>query len=269
MVDNIDDAVSKLDLGVVLNDLQENKPAPTPQPPKSDEPLDLGQFKNPKDLLKSYKEIQAAFTKVTQENKAAKEQLAQMQEQIELSRYNAPPMQEPQFQQQQQYSDPDIALQQTIQRSVATQRIAEVLEEEAEANRAEFQERYAYAQMVSKEYPQLSQSARGVKKLFQLGDKLRQENLRKNAGKALEAVFGEPLTEEETNKLRQLVKGDKGIIKPQTNINNAYMPDTSTSTRTGSDLTKTSDAESEMQDAVKKGDVDGTIDALFKGILAE
>jgi hypothetical protein len=162
--------------------------------------------------------------------------------------------------------NPELAIQQKITQTVITSRIAEVLEEEADKNRDDFNERYAYAQQVAQQYPQLAVSPSGVKKLFQFGDKLRKDNLKKNASKALESIFGEPLGEEEIAKLRKMVKGDKAI--KTNNQSDAYMPDTSTSTRSGSDTHKT-DSDQKMKEFVEKGDVDGVIDAMFKGILAE
>ncbi len=229
------------------------------------EGLDLAQFKTPQDLLKSYKEIQAAFTRVTQDNKSTKEQMSQLKDELELSRMSVT---QPMQQQQGNLDDPEVQLEQRIQRSVATTLIAEVLEEEAGKNKSEFNERYAYAKMVANEYPQLTTTGKGVRKLFELGDKLRSDQLKRSAGKALEAVFGEPLGDEEINKLRMLVKGDKAI-KIKTNLTDAYMPDTSTSTRTGSDTDRKPNLELQIKDSVEKGDVDGVIKGLFKSILAE
>ena len=269
--DRITDALSNVDLGPVLDDLKKTDTGQVAVKPDSTHgELDLGQFKNPKDMLKSYKEIQAAFTRVTQENKQFKGQMDQLQQELEMSKLSQdqgymPPAQD---NQQQIYEDPNMDIDQRIQRTVATQRIADVLEDEADKNKAEFQERYAFAQMVAREYPRLSTSPRGVKKLFELGDKLRTDNLKKSAGKALESIFGEPLSDEEINKLRTMVKGDKAIRKDQ-NLTNAYMPDTSTSTRTGSESDRKPNYDDKLNDAVNKGDVDGTIDALFEGVLAE
>ena len=259
--------IPDVDLGQVIDQLKETTDKDAVVDKKREgkaDDFDLGQFKNPKDLLKSYKEIQAAFTKYAQENKSYKEQLAQAHEELELAKLGAGQTQ------QSNYDPQDETIEQRINRTVATQRIAEILEEEAEVNKAEFQERYAYAQMVAREYPQLSTSARGVKKLFQLGDKLRQDNLRKNAGKALESIFGEPLSEEEISKLRALVKGDKAVQQlTKQNISNAYMPDASTSTKLGSDQDRKPNYDERISESAKKGDVDGTIEALFQGVLAE
>jgi len=255
MVEDIQ-GLPDVDLSAVVKDIQDNQDKDTKvveDAKLADEKLDLGQFKNPKDMLKSYKEIQAAFTRVSQENKLTKLGVGH-------------PIQQSQ---QQFYGDETGEdVDQKVMRLVTTQRIAEVLEEEAEKNKPEFQERYAYAQMISREYPQLATTSKGVKKLFELGDKLRQENLRKNAGKALESIFGEPLNDEEINKLRTMVKGDKAI-KQRTDQTNAYMPDTSTSTKSGSDQNQKPNAELKIKESVQKGDVDGVIDALFEGALAE
>jgi hypothetical protein len=267
MADEIDNALSNLDLSAAVKDIQEQQEKePEPKAEQKAEPqeLDLGQFKNPKDLLKSYKEIQAAFTRVTQENKLTKQQISELQEQVELARAaaNRPP-QEPQKRFDEAFvENPEAAINQRIAQTVMTQRIAEILEEESEKNKDDFNERYAYAQQVARQYPQLATSPSGVKKLFQFGDKLRQDALKKNASKALESIFGEPLNDEEITKLRKMVKGDKSI---KTNNNSdAYMPDTSTSTRSGKETDKIPAYDQDLKNAVDKGDVDGAVAALFK-----
>ena len=227
---------------------------------------EFGQFKSPEEVLKGYKEVQSFATKVSQENKTLKEQMQQLQEQIELARLSS---QQTYYPSQQQQIQQEPSLEQNIERIVATREIANVLEEEADRNRAEFQERYAYAQMVSREYPQLATSRKGVKKLFELGDKLMGDYRKKNASKALESILGSPLGEEEINKLRTLVKGDKAIPLNQQFNSNAYMPETSTSTKSGSDRNQMPNYESQMEEKSKKGDVDGVIDALFRKHLAE
>lgn len=272
MADEIEKALSNLDLTAVVKDIQgeqDKEPVKEPVEPNKPEEFDLGQFKNPKDLLKSYKEIQAAFTRVTQENKLTKQQIGELQEQVELARAAANrPVQEAQRRFDEAFvENPEAAINQKIAQTVMTSRIAEVLEEEAEKSKDDFNERYAYAQQVARQYPQLATSPTGVKKLFQFGDKLRQDALKKNASKALESIFGEPLNDEEITKLRKMVKGDKAI-KQTNNNSDAYMPETSTSTRKGADSEK-SNVDHDLDKAVEQGDVDGAIAAIFKRQLAD
>jgi len=268
------EGLPNVDVSAVVKDIQDNLPKEEkPVKPETAKPeeLDLGQFKNPKDLLKSYKEIQAAFTRVTQERKSKDEQIAQMQQEMELLKTSATHrsvVQEPQKRFDEAFvENPEAAIQQKIAQTVMTTRIAEILEEESDKDRNSFNERYAYAQQVAQQYPQLAQTPAGVRKLFQFGDKLRTDALKKNASKALESIFGEPLSDEEISKLRTMVKGDKSVKKPN-NISDAYMPDTSTSTRTSTDNERPA-TDQKMRDAVEKGDVDGAVSALFEQIKAE
>lgn len=263
-----------VDLSGVIKDIEKTASTVQREVPKPEgQPLDLGQFKSPEEVLKGYKEVQAFATKVSQENKALKEQQQALAEQLELAKmasqqqYIPPQYVQPQTNQYGQQMEEPIEAK--IDRTVAIREIAGVLEDEADKNRNEFQERYAYAQYVSREYPQLARSPRGVKKLFELGDKLRVENMKRNAGKALESIFGEPLGAEEITRLRTLVKGDKAIMQNKQFNSNAYMPDTSTSTKSGSDQNQNPNFESDMNESVKKGDVDGVIKGIFSKILAE
>ena len=287
-MDEIDKAVKGLDFSPIIDELektnQEEKVVASKERDDKGKFVARDQFKTEEDRIKGYKELQGFATKVSQENKTLKEQLsesesikqqmAEMKEQLELSRL-AQQSPQPQYQQRPfneiYQENPEIAIEQRIQQTVATTRIAEVLEElslDKEGRRdPEFDERYAYAKMVSQQYPQLSTTATGVKKLFDLGDKLRKENLRKQSGKALEAIFGSPLTEEESARLVKLVKGDK-VVQKLNNQSDAYMPDTSTSTKIGSDQNQQPNFESRLQESVTKGDVDGTINALLRGKLA-
>lgn len=253
-------------------DIQAAKPDDTKQTDTQDkqDDLDLGQFKNTKDLLKSYKEIQGWATRISQENKAYKDEIAHLKDQVELGRsstFSPPPQAQSQTSTEDILDDPGAFISQEVSRRVRVERITEVLEEEADKNREEFQERYAYAQMVAREYPNLTQSAAGVRKLFQQGDKLRSQYLKKNAGRALESIFGEPLGEEEITRLRTLVKGNKSQTTTQLN-SDAYMPDT-TSTRSALDTEQKPDREAKIREAAKQGDVDGTLAAIFEAALAE
>ena len=159
----------------------------------------------------------------------------------------------------------------SVQQTYSTMRIAEVLEEEANKEGKpdpEFRERYAYAQMIAQEYPNLARTPTGVKKLFELGDKRRVESLRKNASKALESIFGGPLSDEETQRLVTLVKGNKPTQQSQSNLN-AYMPDTSTSTMSGQNQNQQPNLDREINESVEKGDVEGVIKEKFRQLLAE
>jgi len=270
MADDIS-GLPDVDLGAVVADLKnqdnDQEPTETKEKPRNE----LGQFKSQEDLLKGYKEVQGFSTKVSQENKLLKEQLAALKEQQEAAIYQAP---QPQPQQSKSFDeewmeDPQKAIATQVARGVTEARIKDVFDDEMSKNMAEYQERYAYANMVSQnpQYQHLSTTPQGIRQLFKMGDKLRKENLTKNISVGLESLFGEPLDEEQITNLRELVKGKKTKQK-QTN-NNAYMPDIDTSTITGSEQNQKPGYDVKMTEAVKKGDVDGTIDALFKGILAE
>ncbi len=264
--------IPDVDLTPILDQIEETQQE-EPKEAKVDKPRNkYGQFTK-KDgtldedsILKSYKEIQGFATKVSQENKTTKEQLAQIQERLELAKYQPPPV----YQQQQYQVDSAQTDDNNPMKVFGIMRVAEVLEEEKEKNATDFQERYAYAQMVSREYPQLSTSARGVKKLFELGDKLRTEQLKKNAGKALESIFGKPLGDQEIARLRAVVEGEQSQQQKQNKNNmNAYMPDTSTSTRTGADQNQNPNFDLKISESVKQGDVDGVIKSLFEKVMAE
>ena len=266
--------IPDVDLTSIMGELEKNVQPQEEKPPEQQAPvvekeLDLAQFKTPKDLLKGYKEVQAAFTKMSQENKKYKEmeaQMKEMQEQMEIAKMqqNAPPMPVT------GYAETD---EEKLYRIASTQRIAETLEELAQTKEGkpdpEFRERYAYAKMVAEEYPHLARTAVGVKKLFDLGDKRRMETMRRVSFKALEPIFGGPLSEEQIAKLREIVKGS-GTPQQQKQFNsNAYMPDTSTSTKSGMDQNRTPNIESDIDESVKKGDVDGVIASIFRKQLAE
>jgi hypothetical protein len=215
---------------------------------------------------------------VSQENKGLKQtqaELASLREEMELQRLKAaasPPIQRQQnYQPNYQMAD-DIPIEQRVDQIVSTKLIADVLEDLATGKDGlpdpEFNERYAYAQMVSQRHPELARSSKGVRKLFEMGDKLRSESLKRNASKVIESFLGVPLDEETIAKAKTLFLGEKGTQR-QTSSSNAYMPDTSTSTRSGSESDRKPILESRLDEAVNKGDVDGTINALFAKTLAE
>ena len=232
---------------------------------------DWAQFANPDGslnhaaLLKSYKEIQGFATKVSQENKTINEQVNQMQEQFELLRLQQV---QPQYAQQQQAPDFDsqfIANPQEAVAGVAEQRarkifvqtqIESVLQEEHIKNPAEFQERYNYVQQVKSQYPHLTASAPGVKKLFELADRVRQEDVKRQSLRAVQMLFGDDV---DLDKLKSLARRDVG--NPN-NANLAYMPDSTLSNRTGME-TGSRNYATEAQTAAAKGDVDSVLDSIF------
>ena len=235
------------------------------KPPEGSKPDDkgLGQFKTPEDLLKAYKEIQGAFTKVTQENKTYQEQLRQINEQMQLSRIGTPP---PQQQEPTDFDtlfirNPQQAIQAVVGQQIRTQTIQEVLVEEETKNPAEFRERYNYAMAARQMYPQLTNSSAGVRKLFEVGDKMRKEDLKRNADRALREVFGEDLDYE---KFKTLVKKDQ---TPSNNQNLAYMPDTSGAFRTGTEPGKPTTYDQAINEAVQKGDERAVIKNIFDKAL--
>ena len=226
--------------------------------------MDLAQFKTPEALLKSYKELQGAFTKKSQEYKALEAKQQELEEQIQLSRTPvASPQADPQFDDN-FIDNPQMAIQQAILR----QRVVEILEEEQDKNQEGFQERYAYAQRVLQQYPQLQNSAVGIKKAFAYGDKLRASVIKQSSSKLMETLFGEPLNEEELENLKQIVKGKKQTTKPRSSNSNAYMPDTDTSTNRTPDLNQNLDIDAKIAESERKGDVDGVLDGMFQKILS-
>lgn len=252
-------------------------PQVTPQAQPQQQEVDWAQFKN-KDgslnheaLLKSYKEIQGYATKVSQENKQTAEQMRQMQEQLEIIRlsqvpqYQAPPQQQPQNFDSQFIADPQSAVQgvaqQVARQTFMQAQVESVLVEEQSKNPAEFQERYNYAMMLRNQYPQLTQSAPGVKKLFQIADQVRTEELKKQSYRAVNQLFGEGAID----KLSALLAASNPNAQA-TNL--AYMPDTTLVNRTGTEPRQQATNPSEMDAAVQAGDIDAATRILFKNVLA-
>lgn len=239
---------------------------PKPVPPRNE----FGQFKTPDDLLKAYKEVQGFSTRMAQENKATEEKLAQLQERLELMQYQRPV---PQVQQSSPERDFDSLFienpqkavsevaSQAVRQQIQTTRLAEVLDEENAKNPQDYQERLAYANQLSQQFPQLAASPTGVRKLFQMADQYRKADYQRKGMAFVKAVIGEDVDFE---KFKAAIKKDQS---PQTQIaNNAYMPDTTSSTRTGPQPEKIPSNETEIQDAVKKGDIDAVLNAQFRAL---
>lgn len=230
---------------------------PDPQSAAPDK-ANLGQFKTAEDLMKAYKEIQGAFTKVSQENKSLQDQLRQT---VELARVSQPPpQQQPQDFDTMFINNPQAAIQAVVGQSMRTQAIESVLMEEEAKNPEEFRERYNYAMAARQMYPQLTSSTAGVKKLFEIGDGMRENDLKRNADKALRKMLGDDLDYE---KFKALVKKDQS----PNNNNLAYMPDTSGAFRTGTEPGKPPSHDQAIQDAVQKGDSGAVIQNLFAKAL--
>lgn len=266
-----------VDLSPVLDQIQQDRQPQqtqqqTQQPAEKSEDLDLGQFKNPKDLLKSYKEIQGAFTKISQAQKDRERENAELKEQLNIMRLNAqaPPIRQiNQPIEQALYEKPAEVISAIAQQEAVKMRIAEVLEEEHLKNPNDFQERYSVVNALSQnpQYVQLCRTGQGVKKLFEIADKFRDDRTKVNARKALEGFFGEPLDDEAIARLKDTVVKKKP--NQDQRLSNAYMPDTSMTTRTGATSDQNTGQQSNIDQAIKKGDVDGVLKAKFASILAE
>jgi hypothetical protein len=239
----------------------------------------LSKFKSTKDLLKSYKEIQGFTTRVSQENKEKDRIIADLQEnlnklrdEVEIRSYR----QQPGINQGQKKSftemlieNPEEAISMKAAEISNTQRIAEVLEEEELKNQSDFQERVAYVKMLSQnpQFAPLSYSPKGVKKLFEIADKARGDNMKKRAHESLKYLFGEDVDIEALKGLVKKKDQTKIITNPQLNLS-GYMPDTTTSTRTGADidLDKT-DLQRKKAEAIKTGDASIVAGAILREAL--
>ena len=240
---------------------------------------DLGQFKTQEDLLKAYKELQGAFTRVSQENKALKEhggnsdRVAELEAQLESMREEAELMRlqgQPQANTGQKSFDeswmqsPEATIDERVQAQLAIARINDVLEDENMKNPEEYPQRYKEADALATRYPQLAKTPQGVRKLFKMADEIRNRSMRQMSAKTLEYLFGETPSEEQLAKLKEFVVGGK---KSNKSNNDAYMPDSSTSTRRSADDDATADKR-RMEKAAESGDVDGVLGEMFRDILA-
>lgn len=250
---------------------------------------EFGQFKTAQDLLSSYKEIQGAFTKVSQENKdlkdatgdpeevqRLKDENANLKEQQELANLQPPPATGGTIARSFDESwmeNPEATISDRVKEELRLARIEDVLQAEDESNPEEYQERYAYVDMLARkpEFAQIAKTAAGVKKLFKEADKLRIQSLQSNSKKSLEFLLndGEPLSDEQLSEVKVKLFGEKKQTKQTTD---AYMPDGSTSTKTGSDTDQKAENDTKIAEAANKGDVDGVLDGMseiFKAIQAE
>jgi len=227
---------------------------------------------NQEALLKSYREIQGYTTKVSQENKVAFEQLNQLKEQIEILRLSQGHSQLPQNTPAERDFDslfienPQSAVAgvagETARQIIMQTQIESVLAEEQTKNPGEFNERYQFAMAIKNQFPQLVRSAAGVRKLFEIADNARKEELKKQSYRAVQVLFGDDV---DLEKLKALAK--KTPVNATTNPNLAYMPDTTHGTRTDAG-TRIPQSGTVIDEAVQKGDADRVIQEIFKQTLA-
>lgn len=226
------------------------------EPPKGDQT-----FKTFEDAMTGYKSVQGAYTKETQETKRLREELVQAQEQIQIMNLNQPAQQQPAPQAQdfdtRYIENPEGAIDTKVAEGVKAAGIQEALDELYLDDADNFQNRYNYANALKTQYPQLTTSKAGIKKLFELGDKKRVEDMKRNAEESVNLLFGDNV---DMDKLKGLIQKDPG---QQSNINNAYMPDTTQSTGPTPDL----DSDTVIAKAVQEGDVDTVIEETFKKAL--
>jgi hypothetical protein len=278
------DGLPDVDLGPVLDDLkqqdkdqqQQQQPQDTAtqdqQQPAIEHPdrNEFGQFKSKDELLTGYKELQGFSTRTSQENKSLKDKNTELERELELMRSGQSNYQPP-GQQQTNFDETFVENPQAaIAEQVRLQRIAEILEEEQVENPQEFQERYAYVQMLGQKYPHLTKSPTGVKKLFGEADKFRTEQAKTNAHKSFNLLFGVEPTEENIQKFKQAMGiTETQQTQQQTNIGDAYMPDSTSSTRTGADTDQKPNRDQAIKQAVDDGDADAVLDNLFAEIREE
>ena len=239
--------------------------------------LDLGQFKTTEDLLKSYKEIQAAFTKVSQENKSLKEQggdpdkvaeleaeLNRMREEAEMLKFQS--QASPNTQQSKSFDEswmesPEATIGAEVEKRLTIARINDALAAEEAKNPDEYPERYKIADALAVKHPQLARNPQGVKMLFQMADKMREKSLRETSKKTMEF-----LRQEYPDFDKFLKRKEKKESKQD---NDAYMPDSSTSTRLGADASTDASQRDKINEAVERGDVDGVLSGVFNNLMAE
>jgi len=235
------------------------------------------QFKTIEDAFKAYAEVQGFASRLANENKEMKEQLNQALSTLEtfqLSLQQAP-VANPSVSHNQDFDaafiqNPEQAIAAKVAATVQQSRIAEVLQDEEIKNKAEFKERYVYAKQVVSMNPGLINSAAGIRKAFELGDQQRQNDLRAQGERFLKMTFGD---ETDIEALKKQFK--KNVTSPSStggggnNINQSftYMPETGMHTGTRPQTDKTG-YQAQINESASKGDIDATVDAVFRNVLA-
>ena len=277
-----------VDLSAVEADLLKNQdkgqqqdvsPQQTAQAPSHEDKVSeyddqmLEKFKNPKEVLKQWKEIQAFTTKTAQEKKEADLKIQQLEQKIAEMEMMPPPQYGGGYhqpQQQDEYEDPDIArmVERKAMQIYSTMSIREVLDQEYSSNPTDFAERYQYVQMLGSQpqYAHLANSGQGVKKLFEKADEKRTEHIKKTAEKAVKLYLGDDI---DVERLKQLLKKDKEPGLPD-GSDTGFMPDTTTSTtRTATAQKQAKGYDQLIEEKVKAGDADAVTALLFKKQLEE
>lgn len=228
------------------------------------------QFKTLEDAFRAYQEVQGFAARTAQEKKDLEAELRGLREQVDLMRYQpaAPAQQTPQAKDfdTQFIQSPEQTIDAKVDQRLLTARIADVLEAEQTKDQPNFMERYQYAQrVVAQMYPQLGQTPAGIRKAFELGDRIRQDEMRKQAERTIKLTFGEDVDME---KFKALIKKDgQPSQTSKFNQNLAYMPDTGL--HSGSrPQTGNTGIDAQTNDAMAKGDVDTVIANTFKKVLA-
>lgn len=274
---DLQDAIEGADLSGVAADISGDE-AQEPAKPKDDkgtDDVDLGQFKTVGALKEGYANVQGFATRVSQENKELKERLGTMEErmrELEEKGQTVPQVRTPEVPPV-EYDELVNNPTQTISQVVAAHSVAEALqdmEEECAEKGENYQELFNYAQTMAQnpQYAHLANSGRGVKQLFKLGDKLRKQQLKTNARRSLEMVFGEPFDDEAIDKLKGMLTKKKS--KEQKPTTDAYMPDsTSSAFRPGPAGGVPTDHDRAVAEAAEKGDLDGALNGIFAKVLED
>ncbi len=277
----------QINVDQLQQELKDSQTKDSSQTTTQDDNLIGGTFKGTKELMQGYKDIQGAFTKLTQDTKQKDDTISQLQQQIQdLKREKELNTPSPFFMQQDQnqtttqpsdtfYSGDESAVRQTSAQTYQTMRIAEVLEEEHLKDQPNFMGRYGAVQVLAQQYPHLKSTGAGVRKLFQLADEQIEKDRKNAAYKGLETLLGRQPTDEDLSKFRQSF-GEPQTDQTQTTQmtqttqtkDNAYMPDTTFSSRTGVEQTKI-DYDAEIEKATAEGDYEKVTQLTFQKAIME
>lgn len=266
------DGIPNVDLSPIVNQLrQETNEAKPEQKPAG---VESTPFKKEEDLVKGYKEIQGFATKVSQENKALKEEMARLQEERNIANIrpvNATPSMG-EFDVNTLIDKPREVISSVIQEQLIIKDTAEILEEEinkVNGNTVVFQNKYNVVRQISNDprYSHLTKSKAGVRKMFEMAGKYMEQSMKTNARQALETLIGGPVDDEGMAKFSEMIRSKKQQQQTSQQANNAYMPEVTMGTHTVENQKISVDTD--IKNAVDKGDVDAVLQGLFKKALAK